>query len=433
MPVKSVQSVSQKDLSINWGGEDYGLKKTTNYIDQRSIRLPGARLIVVWVTILLVAGCADTGTTVVPARSPVTVSRPATLTPAITPSLVPTTTSRSTCAPKQASYWPTEEWQVSPPEDQGIDSVALKHLSKIIGSDVAFLVVQNGYIVAEYYPSFYPKHHRHHIHSCTKSVTSILVGIAMQEGYIGSVDDAVLDYFPEYEFANMDERKEAITLHHILSMSSGLDWEGYFDSPDLQSLLDSPDWTQCTLDRPMEYEPGKVFNYNSGGTQLLSAIIQRETPSTTEAYAREKLFEPIGISNYTWSFGRSPKGITPGAWGLFLTVRDMARIGYLYLNEGCWDGKQVVPQDWVRRSTSVQIADAKLHAKLNVDSRLNFDYGYQWWVPKQYPNYTYAARGWYGDHYAFINVIPGLNTVIVFAGGKPDDDAVEQIVDALEE
>jgi len=136
----------------------------------------------------------------------------------------------------------------------------------------------------------------------------------MQEGYIGSVDDAVLDYFPEYEFANMDERKEAITLHHILSMSSGLDWEGYFDSPDLQSLLDSPDWTQCTLDRPMEYEPGKVFNYNSGGTQLLSAIIQRETPSTTEAYARERLFEPIGISNYTWSFGRSPKGMVPGGY-----------------------------------------------------------------------------------------------------------------------
>ncbi len=372
-----------------------------------------------------------------PAFSPVAVSQTTTPLSAATPSVVPEPVSASTCAPGLTSYWPTEEWQVSPPEEQGIDSATLEQLSEAIGENVAFLVVQNGYIVAEYYPSSYPKHYRHHIHSCTKSVTSILVGIARQEGYIGSVDDAVLDYFPEYEFANMDERKEAITLHHILSMSSGLDWEGYFDSPDLQSLLDSPDWTQCTLDRPMAHEPGEVFNYNSGGTQLLSAIIQRETSRTTEAYAREKLFKPIGISNYTWSFERSPKGITPGAWGLFLTVRGMARIGYLYLNEGCWDGKQVVPQDWVRRSTSVQIADAKLHPKIHVDPRLDFDYGYQWWIPNQYPyeqysHDTYAARGSYGDHYALIYVIPDLNSVIVFAGDGPDESAVVQIIQALE-
>lgn len=379
-------------------------------------------LVIILAMFFLVAGCVDTETTAVPMLSPVTVSQTTTLTPMVTPSLVPTPTSGSTCVPRSTSYWPTEEWQVSPPEDHGIGSATLEQLSEAIGENAAFLVVQNGYIVAEYYPSFYPKHYRHHIHSCTKSVTSILVGIAIQEGYIGSVDDAVLDYFPEYEFANMDERKEAITLHHILSMSSGLRWGGGIGGSDVQPFLDSPDWTQYALDRPMAHEPGEVFNYNSSGTQLLSTIIQRKTLRTTVSYAREKLFKPIGISNYDWSFGSSPRGITPGAWGLHLTVRDMARIGYLYLNEGCWDGEQIVPKDWVRKSTSVQIADAGP----------NFDYGYQWWIPKQYPHDAYAARGWYDDHYAFIYVIPDLNTVIVFAGDEPDESAVAQIVQVLE-
>ncbi|MCP4542188.1 MAG: serine hydrolase [Chloroflexi bacterium] len=397
------------------------MKKTIDA--QISIHLSSARFVTLLLVLFLFTGCTSARATAVPTFSPVPVSPTATLVPAATPSLIFTPTSQSTCNPRSTAYWPTEEWQISPLEGQGIDSVTLGQLSEKVGDDVAFLVVQGGYIVAEHYPPVFHSRYLHHIHSCTKSVTSILVGIAMQEGYIGSVDDAILDYFPEYEFANMDERKEAITLHHILSMSSGLDWGGGIGGSDVQSLLDSPDWTQYTLDRPMAHEPGEVFSYNSGGTQLLSAIIQRETSQTTEAYAREKLFEPIGISDYRWNFIPSPQSITPGAWGLFLTARDMARIGYLYLNEGCWDREQIVPQDWVRSSASVQITRAGR----------NFDYGYQWWVPTQDPNHTYVARGWYGDHYAFIHVISDLDVVIVFAGGEPDDDAVAHIVEALEE
>ncbi len=324
------------------------------------------------------------------------------------------------CAPTSGDYWPTEAWRTFAPGDQGMDAAALEQLVEIAGENVAYVIARNGYVVAEHYPPDFPESYSHHIHSCTKSVTSILIGIALQQGIVGGVDDNILDYFPEYEFELVDERKRAITLHHILSMSSGLDWRGGIGGSDVDGMLPTLDWVQYTLDRPMAREPGSEFNYNSGGTHLLSAIIQRALEMTTESYAREELFGPLGISELRWDYYVSPKGVTPGAWGLFLSARDMAKIGHLYLNQGCWEGEQIVSPDWVRESTRAHIAGPNS----------NVDYGYQWWLPKQYARDVYQARGWYGDHYAFITVVPDLDLVLVFAGERPGDDAVEYIIQA---
>jgi len=249
----------------------------------------------------------------------------------------------------------------------------------------------------------------HHIHSCTKSITSIIAGIAVQEGIIDT-NKTVLSYFPEYEFKNNNTLKKSITIHHILTMSDGLDWKDGIGGKDLLAMLKKPDWTQFHLDKPMLYTPGSHFNYSCGDSQLLWTLIQRNKKYKAEKYAQEKLFSPLGIKNYKWDYKNSFKGITPGAWGLYLTVRDMAKFGYLYLNEGVWDTIQIVAKDWVKKSTREQISRGE-----NIDS-----YGYQWWILSGYPKFAYTARGWYDNHYAFITVVPDYDLVVVIAGDIPN-------------
>jgi CubicO group peptidase (beta-lactamase class C family) len=320
------------------------------------------------------------------------------------------------------AYWPTKEWKISSPEEQGLNQDTLKRMIDLYGQKGSFVIVRNGYIVAENYPLPVDTNFLHHIHSCTKSVTSILVGIAIDKGIITSKNDTLLNYFRDFKIKNSDSLKQSITLHHALSMSMGQNWKDGIGGKDLIEMVDhQPNWNQFILDAPMLFKPGTEFNYSCGATQLLSAIIQRESKMKTKDFAKEFLFDPLGIRTFTWDYIVSPEGITPGAWGLFMRTRDMAKIGYLFLNNGLWDGKQIVSKEWVEKSIKKQISTGE-----NRDS-----YGYQWWILNGYHKFAYTARGWYGDHYAFITVVPYYDLVVAIAGEIPNELANKIIKDYI--
>src|SRR5262249_35764084 len=266
----------------------------------------------------------------------------------------------------------------------------------------------------------------HHLYSVTKSITSALVGIAIKQGAIKSVHQPVLDFFPKLANVNRDRRIRAMTIEHLLEMETGLEWNESrvpygTRRNSVSQMKSSPDWIHYYLSRRMVAEPGTMFAYSSAATHLLSAIIQRQTGITASSYAQERLFDPLGISNVQWT--ADPNGITTGGWGLYLTARDTAKIGYLYLNRGSWSEAEVVPPHWVDASTTkhATVISAKdlryrlarlLWWALRRDSLpvTSMDYGYHWWLP---PFGGYAALGYAGQS---IFVVPDLKLVVVFTG-----------------
>ena len=308
-----------------------------------------------------------------------------------------------------ATYWPTAGWRSSTPEEQGMDSGLLSAmLGQILEEDYAIdsvTVVRNGYMVADVSIHPFSATSKHNIYSCTKSVVSALVGIAIDQGYIEGLQQPVLSYFPQRTIANRDANKEAMTLEHLLTMTTGFRcqdsylyrWSG------LNQMRESEDWVQFVLDLPMEGEPGERFEYCNSASHLLSGIIQETTGMSANDYAVEHLFDPLGISDVEWS--SSPQGVTVGYSELRMHPQDMAKIGVLYLNEGRWDEEQIVPSEWVDSSTSQFIS-----------ATLEDGYGYQWWVDD---SDMYLALGYRGQ---FIYVIPEKEMVVVFTSSLEDND-----------
>ena len=299
------------------------------------------------------------------------------------------------------------EWPNSTPEEQGMDSAKLADLLEHVKNfDIdSITIVRNDHLVmdARFYP-FVPEA-KHIINSCTKSVMSLLIGIAIDKGYIEDVQQPVIDFFPDKNFQNLDNDKKAMTLENLLTMTSGLQcrdswkyrWRG------LSALRSSDDWVQYMLDLPMAEPPGTRFEYCNGASFLLSAIIHHVTKMSTLEFARTHLFNPLGISDLKWSV--SPRGIHTGFADLWMKPRDMAKIGRLLLHRGRWNGRQIVSESWVEQATSPHIA-ANLFAH----------YGYQVWV---IPTGFFAAVGYGGQ---FIFIAPQKNLVAVFtsqlAGGQ---------------
>ncbi len=231
-------------------------------------------------------------------------------------------------------YSPTQGWRTSTPEEQGIDSTPLVAMLDDIQKKNqpidGILIVRNGTLVLEAYRHPFQADQRHFMSSATKSITGTLIGIAIDKGLIDSVDHKLLDFFPDRTFANVDTQKQSITLRHVLSMSSGLDWPHNGLNEYLEPGMEaSKDWVQFVLDRPMAAAPGSVFVYNSGGSHLLSAVIQKATGMSALDFAQKHLFAPLGITNVTWA--TDPQGINFGAANLAMSPRDMAKLGYLYL------------------------------------------------------------------------------------------------------
>lgn len=297
------------------------------------------------------------------------------------------------------------DWPASSPEAQGMDSAALLGALEAAAAQKlaldGLLVARNGTIVMEAYFGAYHRGARHVLYSCTKSFVSTLVGIAIDQGKLAGVDVPVLSLFPGQSFANTDARKQAMTLEHLLTMTTGLQWAEGDD--EYRAMYMSADWVRHVLDRPMVEEPGLRFNYHSGASHVLSAALQQATGSRTLDLARQSLFEPLGIRDYTWETGS--QGVAIGGWGLSLTPRDMARLGQLYLDGGVWQGRRIVSADWVRRATTAHVAGPD-----------NLGYGYQWWTHPALG--AYMARGRGGQ---LIFVVPAQRLVIVFTATNESD------------
>jgi CubicO group peptidase (beta-lactamase class C family) len=258
-------------------------------------------------------------------------------------------------------------------------------------------------------PAWHPYYHGSDLHSMqsvSKTVSSIIVGIAITRGdFKAGLDTPLLKYFNVKRVKNVDDRKWRITLRHVLTMTAGLDWSeevAYNDPKNDSSLMEAADdWVQYVIDRPMAQEPGKVFNYSSGVSELLAYIFQKETGQDIEKYGEKYLFTPLGMDHYC---KRSPMGVVDTEGGLFLRTADLTKIGYLYLHDGLWDGQQIVSKDWVKQSLTPFI-----------DAEEGFKYGYKWWLLPRTGKmaYIWMARGFGGQR---LMVFPDQNMIAVFTG-----------------
>ncbi len=291
-------------------------------------------------------------------------------------------------------YWPTDGWRNRTLAEEGMSQSVLEDMLTIIDTEDypidSVLIVKNGYLVFENYPSgLYNPTRKHDLHSVTKSFTSTLIGIALQQGFLESVNQHLLDFFPEYTIGNPSSAKEDITLEHLLTMSAGLDWDEsslpYTDPEvnDLGGMMVSDDVVQYVLDKPMLHYPGAEFLYSGGVSTLLGAIIQQISDYTTIRFAEKFLFDPLGFGYTTWY-------IYPGGWyntqgGLRANAHDMAKLGFLYLNNGTWNGTQILSADYVTNATTPHFTDLYFPPEYA-------GYGWQWWLAPDMRTFMAAGR-----------------------------------------
>ena len=282
---------------------------------------------------------------------------------------------------KPSGSYPTskapDDWiAVGLPDDVGMDSLKLDGLiQKTQRGDFknihSILVIKDGKLVVEQYFNGFHRGDLETLRSATKSITSILVGIAIDKGLISSVNERIERFFPEYA-QSWDERKRPITVRDLLTMTAGFDWDqsslanpGDPSNHGSESEMErSDDMIKFVLQRPMRDIPGTRFEYNSGATILLAGILQKSSGMQVDEFARRNLFAPLGIERVDW-WRQKRDGMPLTHAGLFLRPIDMAKIGYLVLNDGKWNGRQIVSEQWISQSTAPS---------------LNPRYGYQWWL-----------------------------------------------------
>jgi CubicO group peptidase (beta-lactamase class C family) len=369
-------------------------------------------LALLFALVLLLAGCSSSPATVAAPPVPTATTEIRTSTPEARGTDSPVAPSSSTPTAEANADWPTEGWRTSSPEAQGLDSQKLSEMLAAIEQQQlnlhSLLIIRNGHLVSEKYFGSYQQDTRHQLYSVTKSFIATLIGIALDKGYIARTDQRIVDFFPERTFDNLDEQKATITLEDTLTMRTGLNWEE--GDPAYRALYTSPDWVKYVLDEPMIAAPGSKFNYCSGCSHVLSAVLSQTTGLNTRDFADQYLFKPLGITNVNWD--TDAEGIPNGGWGLQLTPRDMAKLGYLYLRHGQWEGQQIVSTAWVKNAT-------RTHTE--TDGELG--YGYQWWT---YPSLAaYTALGLDGQT---IFVVPELDLIVVTTAETYGHDQIFQLI-----
>ncbi len=242
---------------------------------------------------------------------------------------------------------------------------------------------------------------RHVLHSASKSFTSALIGIAIDQGYFGGTDIPFLQVFDYSSYDNFDSRKATMTLEDVLTMRLGIDWDEWSEPytsnrNDLVALNGQhDDWTKALLDRPMAAQPGSTYAYNTAATNALCDALGEATGMTTDAFSEQFLFEPLQMTTARWD--NTPTGHCVGGSGLFLTARDMAKLGQVFLDDGQWVGQQIISAEWVHRSISEAVP---------FDGEYTTGYGYQWWRgeftegSRRYP--FYFANGYGGQNLVII-------------------------------
>jgi CubicO group peptidase (beta-lactamase class C family) len=344
--------------------------------------------------------------------------------------------------------WPTKSWPTSTPRAEGLDAKVLTAFDAEIaagtfGNVDSMLVIRHGKIVFDHsykrdydriyaqeaaepgplnandpsgpynyfnpwWHPFYRRGDLHTMQSVTKTVTSVVIGIATARGEFPSLDTPVLRFFDAARVANVDDRKRRLTIRHLLTMTSGLDWDEdlpYADPKNDSSRMEASfDWVEYTINRPMTLEPGTAFKYSSGVTQLLSHIFHVATKQDIEEYAERHLFTPLGINRYFWK--RSPTGLVDAEGGLYLRPHDVAKIAYLFAKDGVWDGKPIVQPEWVRQSLAPSITVSADGVK----------YGFKWWLypyGKDDHRLAWGGSGLGGQRPIFF---PDYDLLVVFTG-----------------
>lgn len=308
------------------------------------------------------------------------------------------------------------------PESRGVDPVALAEAlaaaEDLAGLD-AVVVVRDGRVIGEA-ERFNDLSETHHIRSVTKSVTSLLVGIAIDRGFIGSVDERMVDYLPA-GLRPSDPDGDAITLRHLLTHTAGFKWN---EDTEWYLWVNNSDPARFILNRPVITTPGSRFVYSTAAVHLLSVIVAEATGMDTEAFAEEVLFQPLGISDHRWD--RDRQGRAFGGHGLQLTTEDMAKLGLVLQGHGLYHGARVASDSWVRQSSSIQVPLDGSFGPLS-----EIDYGLLWWRDGQDPDAAIIAWGWGGQ---FSVVVPSLNVVVAVSSrwNVPLSTANRQEAEALE-
>lgn len=311
----------------------------------------------------------------------------------------------------QREYWPTAAWKKASPESTGFDSEKLLAALKAHDLDAlglhSLLVVKDGFLILEAYGYPYDSNIPHNVNSVTKSFVSSLYGIALEKKMVGGVREKVLDFFPRQKSKTDDIRKLRMTVRDLLTMRSGLNWNengAPGEESSFSHMVRAENSVNYVLDIPMMSSSGGAFNYSSGVSHLLAAILHSKC-GNLETFARENLFEPVGIEGYYWK--KDAQGVPMGGYGLSLKSTDMARLGFLYLNDGMWNGRQIVPKRWIKEAT-------KKHTATGASFNPGFFYGYQWWVAPD--GKMYGAQGYGGQN---IFVSPAHDLIVVTTANIP--------------
>ena len=296
---------------------------------------------------------------------------------------------------------------VSTLEEHKLDTAMFNKLNQDIcngkyGNIHSLLVIENNDLVIEQYYNNWEKGSLHVLASNTKSINSLLIGVAIEKGYIKNVDQRILDFFPEYENLKKDTLKNKITIKDLLTMTSGFQWDEQSlpltDPNNMGRKMDlTDDWLKSALMLPMDTIPGTKYVYSGPNNIILSEIIKSSTGKNIAEFAEEYLFEPLGIKEYNWL---SKNGIYDGGGGLSLKSRDIAKYGLLHLNKGKWNDKEIVSEKWIEEIFSPYI---EIHHPV---------YGcYQWQMVKT----EFGFNAWFipGNGGQIINIIPELDMVIV--------------------
>lgn len=296
------------------------------------------------------------------------------------------------------------EWQISTPEEQGLDSGifdrAYRQVKKMPFLH-SLLVIKNGVLIAERYFSYHDRYDAVDTGSISKSIISALTGIALKENYLTGLDQKMLDFFPEYIYNRMDPRKYDITLRHLLTMTSAYP---SVDTDELWRLfVNSPDWIEYGISLHLVGELGRLWQFSTTSTHLLSGIINKASGMNTREFAEEYLFEPLNISVREWR--QDPQGNYTGGFGMSFFPRDLARFGYLYLKKGTVDGKTIVPAEWIDESLQPYIQTTQIFAAFREEG-----FGFLWYMGRMSRYDVYFTVGQGGQ---LVLNIPELDMLIV--------------------
>ena len=301
------------------------------------------------------------------------------------------------------------DWLFSAPESQSMDAATLAAAVASLEDEpsiLSLLVIRHGHLVLEHYYHGSARNQSNNVHSASKSVLQALVSIAIDRGYIGSWHDRVMTYLPEY-FVGASAAKKKLTIRDLMTMSSGLRWT---EDKTEYAIQSKPDWVRAVLARPLGHKPGTFFNYSTGNTHVVSAIVQRATGMTTSAFAQKYLFDPLGVTIEHW--GHDPQGVDSGGYNVYMTPRELAKFALLFAQYGVWKGAQIVPASAVTQAaTRVWKVDAL------------FNYATGWWQRRLSGYDMFFCWGWGGQ---FAYVIPDLDVVMVTTENTADGhDPVE--------